>query len=356
MASNGLRVSATDFARPLLAWFEQHGRHDLPWQQPRTPYRVWVSEIMLQQTQVATVIPYFHAFMKAFPSVADLAAAESDQVMQHWAGLGYYARARNLHAAARRVVENHGGELPDDLPALMALPGIGRSTAGAIASLAFNIPAPLLDGNAKRVYARYFGVAGWPGEARIEKRLWAYAEQHTPESRPADYAQAIMDLGATVCTRKRPACELCPVHADCRALAENATECYPYPRPGKLRPLRKTRMLVLLSDDSVLMEKRPPAGIWGGLWSLPEVPEASDAQSFCTEQLGIKPGELQEQPALRHGFTHFELDIQPLLARDTQPSAARGVGGNLQSWYKLDDLPAMPAPVKRLLKTISTVD
>jgi len=344
---------ATDFAEPLLAWFEQHGRHTLPWQQPRTPYRVWVSEIMLQQTQVNTVIPYFQKFMQRFPDIAALAAADADDVMHYWAGLGYYARARNLHAAAKQVVAEHGGELPADVQALIALRGIGRSTAGAIASLAFDIPAPLLDGNAKRVYARYFGVPGWPGEARIEKRLWAYAEQHTPKSRPADYAQAIMDLGATVCTRKAPGCAHCPVREGCRALAENATECYPYPRPGKLRPLRKTRMLILLDGDSVLMQKRPPAGIWGGLWSLPEVPDASDAQTHCREQLGVQAQKLVEQTNVRHGFTHFELQIQPLLARETQAHANGIAQEPNQRWCKLSDLPAMPAPVKRLLHTIS---
>ncbi len=344
---------ATDFAAPLLAWFKKHGRHNLPWQQPRTPYRVWVSEIMLQQTQVGTVIPYFQAFMQTFPSIAALAAADSDEVMQRWAGLGYYARARNLHAAAKQVVTEHDGELPADPDALMALPGIGRSTAGAIASLAFDIPAALLDGNAKRVYARYFGVPGWPGEARIEKRLWAYAEQHTPRLRPADYAQAIMDFGATVCTRKRPACDACPVSAGCRALAENAVECYPYPRPGKLRPLRKMRMLILLSGDAVFMEKRPPAGIWGGLWSLPEVPEKSVAQTHCSENLGVRPGKLETRDTLRHGFTHFELEIQPLLARETQTHATSVSENNNQRWCILNDLPAMPAPVKRLLQNIS---
>lgn len=308
---------------------------------------------MLQQTQVNTVIPYFHAFMRRFPDVATLAAANVDDVMQHWAGLGYYARARNLHAAAMQLVQNHAGELPASVEALMALPGIGRSTAGAIASLAFDIPAPLLDGNAKRVYARYFGVAGWPGEARIEKRLWAYAEQHTPQTQAAAYAQAIMDLGATVCTRKRPQCAQCPVREACRAYAENAMECYPYPRPGKLRPLRNTRMLVLLKGDAVLMEKRPPAGIWGGLWSLPEVPENSDAQAHCRDYLGIDPGDLQKRTNLRHGFTHFELDIQPLLARNARPHAGSVADNNQQRWCKLDDLPAVPAPVKRLLQTIS---
>lgn len=349
---------ATDFAVPLLAWFEKHGRHDLPWQQPRTPYRVWISEVMLQQTQVATVIPYFLAFMQKFPDVSVLANAKADSVMQSWAGLGYYARARNMHAAAKQIVAEHDGELPADIDALQALPGIGRSTAGAIASLAFDIPAAMLDGNAKRVYARYFGVAGWPGEARIEKRLWAYAEQHTPKSRPADYTQAIMDLGATLCTRKKPDCPSCPVHENCRALAEDAVECYPYPKPGKLRPVRSTRMLILLNGGQVLMQKRPPTGIWGGLWSLPEVPEANDAQAYCQEVLGLELDELQAQPTLRHGFTHFLLDIEPLLAQavknGTGVAAKNAVSEDKgQRWCKLTALPAMPAPVKRLLDTVS---
>ena len=340
---------ATEFAQPLLVWFEQHGRHHLPWQQPRTPYRVWISEVMLQQTQVSTVIPYFEKFMRSFPSVASLAQASSDAVMQHWAGLGYYARARNMHAAAQRIVAEHHGELPADVDALMALPGIGRSTAGAIASLAFNIPAPLLDGNAKRVYARHFGVAGWPGESRIEKRLWAFAEQHTPKDRAADYAQAIMDLGAMLCTRKKPDCANCPVNTSCRARAENAVECYPYPRPGKVRPLRKTRMLILLRDNQVLLEKRPPSGIWGGLWSLPELPEKTDAVQYCRDQFALQPHSLQQQAPLRHGFTHFELEIQPLLASDVIPADSGQVQDAQQRWCKLSQLPALPAPIKRLL-------
>ena len=345
------RLSA--LAGPLLAWYERHGRHDLPWQTPRTPYRVWVSEIMLQQTQVATVIPYFHAFMQRFSDVHALAAASEDDVMAHWAGLGYYARARNLRAAAHIIVRDHGGKLPPQPDVLETLPGIGRSTAGAIASLAFNRHAAMLDGNAKRVYARYFGVPGWPGETRIEKRLWAYAEQHTPASRPADYTQAIMDLGATVCTRKRPACDECPLAADCRALAEDAVECYPYPRPGRKRGLRHTRMLILVDHQQrVLLEKRPPTGIWGGLWSLPEVPDGADPAAHSRHTLKVDPGALHQQPGQRHGFTHFELDITPLRAT-AAPVAGVGEGAG-RRWCRLDDLPALPAPINRILQATKT--
>src|SRR5690606_8097985 len=247
-----------DFARRLLAWFDRCGRHDLPWQRDRRPYAVWVSEIMLQQTQVATVIPYFERFVARFPDVEVLAEASLDDVLALWSGLGYYARARNLHRAAQLVVERYGGDLPDSLDELMALPGIGRSTAGAILAQAHGVRAPILDGNVKRVLARHAGIEGWPGEREVEQTLWAIADERTPSERVADYTQAIMDLGAMLCTRRRPACTVCPVVEDCRACRLGIQERLPSPRPKRERPRRRRMMLVVRdSQGRVLLERRP---------------------------------------------------------------------------------------------------
>ncbi|MDT0635794.1 A/G-specific adenine glycosylase [Spectribacter hydrogenoxidans] len=343
----------TEFARRLLAWFEHHGRHDLPWQNPRSGYRVWVSEIMLQQTQVATVVPYFRAFMARFPTVADLAAADSDAVMQHWAGLGYYARARNLHAAARQVVAEHGGELPADPAALQALPGIGRSTAGAIAAQAFGRRAAMLDGNAKRVLARLHAERGAPGESAWEKRLWAHAEHHTPHDRLADYTQAIMDLGATVCGRGQPACDRCPVTDLCAARSAGIEAEIPAPRKRRKRPVRRTRMLVLRrEDDRLLLHRRPPAGIWGGLWALPELPEDAEPADYCRRQLGVEPLSAGEElTEVQHGFTHFELRIRPLALRVRDGAGIMDDDQQL-AWHPRTRPPALPAPLARLIRQL----
>ncbi|MGB1880849.1 MAG: A/G-specific adenine glycosylase, partial [Gammaproteobacteria bacterium] len=259
-------------AARVIAWFEQHGRRDLPWQHPRTPYRVWLSEIMLQQTQVQTVVPYFIAFTERFPSLPALAAADIDAVLHLWSGLGYYSRARNLHRAARLVVEQHDGELPDSVEALEALPGIGRSTAAAIVAQAWDRPAAILDGNVKRVLARYHAEPGWPGDSAVLRRLWTLAEAHLPTTRACDYTQAMMDLGATVCTRSRPACPACPLREDCSARASDSQTRYPGPRPRRTLPERQTTFLILIDDHNrLLLERRPPAGIWGGLWCFPEL-------------------------------------------------------------------------------------
>ena len=306
----------TDFAARLLEWFDRSGRHDLPWQRDRRPYTVWVSEIMLQQTQVATVIPYFERFVARFPDVAPLAAAPLDDVLALWAGLGYYARARNLHRAARTVVDRYDGELPETLDELMALPGIGRSTAGAILAQAKGLRYPILDGNVKRVLARYHAIEGWPGERAIEARLWALADAHTPEARVADYTQAIMDLGATVCVRHRPACILCPVMDGCTARKLGIEARVPAPRPKRERPERRRAMLVVRdAEGRVLLERRPERGIWGGLWSLPELDDGDSAREWCERRLGASPvGEI-ELPVLVHSFTHFDLLIAPRLVR-----------------------------------------
>ena len=308
------------FARALLAWFDRHGRHDLPWQRDATPYRVWVSEIMLQQTRVAAVIPYFERFTARFPDVDALAGAELDEVLGLWSGLGYYARGRNLHAAARAVRANHGGRFPDTFEALVALPGVGRSTAGAILALAFGRRYPILDGNAKRVLARYHAVAGWPGEPRVGERLWAFAERHTPRRRVGDYTQAIMDLGATLCTRTRPTCLLCPLADGCRAHALGDPAGFPAPRPKRAYPTRE-KLLVVMRDAGgrVLVERRPPSGIWGGLWSFPEASadldlESAAAAAAAARRLRLRPGRVRALAPVEHGFTHFRLRATPVVA------------------------------------------
>ncbi len=344
-------MSERDFADRLVAWQARHGRHDLPWQRDRTPYRVWLSEIMLQQTQVTTVIPYFERFTARFASVADLAAAALDDVLHLWSGLGYYSRARNLHAAAQRVVAEHGGVFPDDQDTLATLPGIGRSTAAAIIALAHDRPAAILDGNVKRVLARYHAEAGWPGESAVMKRLWAHAEHHLPARRVRDYTQALMDLGATVCTRTRPACGHCPLHGDCRAAAAGNPGDYPGRRPRRSVPHRSTCFLIIENAAGrVLLERRPPSGVWGGLWCFPEAPdEAGVAARMAT--LGLaRYEEIARLPTLTHTFTHFRLAITPLVLRAEEAAMTLRDGGDVH-WYSADDSTriGLSAPVARLL-------
>ena len=325
------------FARALLAWFDRHGRHDLPWQRNPTPYRVWVSEIMLQQTRVTAVIPYFERFTARFPDVEALAAADLDEVLGLWSGLGYYARGRNLHAAARAVRANHDGRFPDTFEALVALPGIGRSTAGAILALACGRRYPILDGNAKRVLARFHAVTGWPGETAVRDRLWAFAERHTPRRRVGDYTQAIMDLGATLCTRTRPGCLLCPVAGGCRAHAAGDPTGYPAPRPKRAYPTREKLLLVMRdAAGRVLVERRPPSGIWGGLWSFPEASadlEFGEAAAAAASRHRLRPGRVRALAPVEHGFTHFRLratpvvvSVEPLPDQVADGEAARWIG------------------------------
>ncbi|WP_372695012.1 A/G-specific adenine glycosylase [Immundisolibacter sp.] len=342
---------ATAFADRLLAWHAHGGRHDLPWQHPRTPYRVWVSEIMLQQTQVGTVVPYFERFMARFPDIRALAAAPLDDVLHLWTGLGYYARARNLHRAAAQVCRDHEGRLPTDLAALAALPGIGRSTAGAILALGSGQRQPILDGNVKRVLCRHRAVAGWPGTTAVQARLWDIADSLTPPDHAADYTQAIMDLGALVCTRSRPRCGECPVHADCLALAADAVTHYPQPRPRRDLPQRRTALLLLRRPDGrVLLERRPPAGLWGGLWSLPEYTGAvTELADWCRVHYGLSPQAVHGGDPFIHTFSHFRLEITPLECRVQAAPTALDAPDRL--WYN----PANPArlglaaPVRRLL-------
>jgi A/G-specific adenine glycosylase len=313
----------TTVAPRLLAWFDAHGRHDLPWQRDRTPYCVWISEIMLQQTQVSTVIPFYERFMQRFPTIAALAAASLDDVLAHWAGLGYYARARNLWRAARTVAAEHGGELPAAFGALHALPGIGRSTAGAILAQAHAQRLPILDGNVKRVLARYHAVAGWPGSAAVADELWRHAEAHTPHERVADYTQAIMDLGATLCTRARPACTVCPLANDCAAALGGTQGLYPSSRPKRVRPQRHVAVLVVRAPDGrVLLERRPARGIWGGLYSLPELPADDSPRDWCARMLGAVVAAERELETVEHAFTHFDLDLAPRLLELAAPPSA----------------------------------
>ncbi|MES9942740.1 MAG: A/G-specific adenine glycosylase [Candidatus Thiodiazotropha sp. 6PLUC2] len=345
---------ANGFCKKVLAWFALHGRKQLPWQQPRDPYRVWVSEIMLQQTQVATVIDYFNRFMATFPDMKTLAEADADQVMHHWSGLGYYARARNLHQCAKQVTAQHQGGLPDDLEMLQRLPGIGRSTAGAIRSLAFAKFAPILDGNVKRVLARRFAIQGWPGQTAVSKRLWQLSEALTPHSNTADYNQAMMDLGAMICLRRKPLCHACPLVEDCQAYLKGDIASYPGSKPKKEKPVRSTQLLILRDDEvSVLLQQRPPSGIWGGLWSLPECPTEERAEVWCESNLGIYATQLHQLAPRRHSFTHFHLDITPVLLQ-VEKTRNRIMDEDSMVWYNLskpEDL-GLAAPVSRILQEI----
>jgi A/G-specific adenine glycosylase len=341
-------------AELVLDWFDRHGRKDLPWQRDPSPYRVWVSEVMLQQTQVAVVVPYFERFMARLPTLAALAAAPSDLVLHLWSGLGYYARARNLHRAAAVVVAEHGGELPTDLARLQALPGIGRSTAGAILSLALGQRHPILDGNVKRVLARCFAIPGWPGHAQVLARLWDLAEHCTPAERAGVYGQAMMDLGATLCTRAAPACGRCPLASGCAALARGDPSAFPAPKPRREVPVREVWMLILHNPaGEVLLERRPPAGVWGGLWSLPECRPGCDPADWCHSRLGAVPILVEKLPRRRHAFSHLQLDIQPLrLVLEACPMAIADGADHLWCNPRRPGTLGLAAPVARLLAEI----
>lgn len=342
-----------DFAPRLIAWQRCQGRHDLPWQGSRDPYRVWLSEIMLQQTQVSTVIPYYERFLARFPDLASLAAAEEQEVLALWSGLGYYARGRNLHKAAQRVQREYGGVFPRSREAVAELPGIGRSTAAAIVAFAYGERAAILDGNVKRVLTRIFGIDGFPGEKAVESRLWALAEKLLPAEGIEAYTQGLMDLGATLCTRGRPACAPCPFHADCQARIQGRQSQLPTPRPKRLVPQKTARMLVLLAQDgAVYLEQRPPAGIWGGLWALPTLPEAlPDAEigAWVARHWGFSLGPVRSLETLSHAFTHFRLDIQPRLCTVLERQPALRQDDLIRvAPADLADAP-LPAPVRRIL-------
>lgn len=301
------------FSDRLLVWFEQHGRHDLPWQLEQLPYRVWISEIMLQQTQVVTVIPYFKRFTKAFPDVGTLANANLDKVLHLWTGLGYYARARNLHKAAKIISQEYQGQFPLTLDEIVALPGIGRSTAGAILSLACEKRHPILDGNVKRVLSRYHGVEGWPGQKKVEEKLWSYAELYTPTESVRDYTQAIMDLGATLCTRRNPTCDVCPLTKDCFARKTERQHDFPGSKPKKIIPNKETVFAIIEnSEGEVLLQQRPPTGIWGGLWCFPEFTSNESLVGKIKRQYGLNIKQQTEYKSFKHTFSHFHLMIRPV--------------------------------------------
>ncbi|HTP39798.1 MAG TPA: A/G-specific adenine glycosylase [Steroidobacteraceae bacterium] len=346
-------ASTAAIAPLLVRWHAVHGRHDLPWQQHRTPYRVWISEVMLQQTQVSTVIPYYERFLQRFPTVAALAAAPPDEVLHLWSGLGYYSRARNLQRAAQQVVAAHGGELPTDFDALNALPGIGRSTAGAILALSCEQRHPILDGNVRRVLARCFGVEGPPNERAVEQQLWSLAERCTPFDHVAIYTQAIMDLGATLCTRSRPRCGHCPLQGICSAHLTGREQQLPAARKRAARGEKQVHLLLAqLDDGSVLLQRRPERGVWGGLWSPPEFDSPEDALQFCQSTLRDAQPRLQPLASIEHAFTHFDLHIHPHRVR------CAGLGGVMEGagtlWYnpRSPQRVGLPAPIQSLIETL----
>lgn len=344
------------FSRCLLVWFDRHGRKDLPWQRNRTAYRVWLSEVMLQQTQVKTVIPYFLKFTERFPDVAALAGAADDDVMSRWAGLGYYARARNLLRCARTVMTDFAGRFPHSVEQLQSLPGIGRSTAGAIVAQAYGKRGVILDGNVKRILTRTAAISGWPGKASVQRELWALADRLTPDERIADYTQAIMDLGATVCRRSKPLCTVCPLSKYCQAYLQDNVGEFPASKPGKKLPVRYTNMLICQYQGEILLVKRPPAGIWGGLWSLPELEDELDRvrlQCMLDRQLGLKMTGYSKGIQFIHTFSHFRLKVQPWYV-SVQPVPSR-IGETGGRFYAREVLPevGMPRPVETLLRCIS---
>ncbi|MGP4123685.1 MAG: A/G-specific adenine glycosylase [Sodalis sp. (in: enterobacteria)] len=343
---------ALPYAQLVLKWYQQFGRKTLPWQLEKTPYKVWLSEVMLQQTQVMTVIPYFQRFISKFPTVGQLAAAPLDEVLHLWSGLGYYARARNLHKAAQLINERYAGEFPEDFNAICALPGIGRSTAGAILSLALDRRYPILDGNVKRVLARFYAIAGWPGEKEVEKCLWRHSEQVTPARKVAQFNQAMMDLGSMVCTRAQPKCKLCPLHCGCQAYGSDSWASYPGKKPKQTLPGKIAWFLMLQNDNRVWLEQRPAMGLWGGLFCFPQFSELK-ALSLWLTQHGFPDGKSEQLTVFRHAFSHFHLDIIPIWQKVGAFQGCMDAGSGL--WYNLAQPQAvgLAAPVKRLLLQLS---
>ncbi|MNR80642.1 A/G-specific adenine glycosylase [compost metagenome] len=363
-SASSANISATELADPsfsadVISWQKQHGRHALPWQNTRDAYRVWLSEIMLQQTQVAAVIPYYLRFLETFPTVASLAAAPSEEVMAHWSGLGYYSRARNLHKCAQMVVAEYGGVFPSDPDLLEQLPGIGRSTAAAISAFSYGTRAAILDGNVKRVFARVFGVERYPGEKAVENELWLRAVALLPQTGVEAYTQGLMDLGATLCTRNRPSCQRCPLAHRCIAYATGRTNELPIRKPKKAVPEKETTMLLIVNKQEVLLEQRPDKGIWGGLLSLPEIEAASATDPVLFDaamaQAVARFGPVASQEKLSmftHVFTHFKLHITPYHIALTR--RLERAGEDQYVWYpvaKMADAP-LPAPVKKLLLAV----
>lgn len=335
----------------MLGWYQEHGRKDLPWQIDSSPYHTWLSEIMLQQTQVKTVLPYYQSFKTRFPDIHSLAQASIDEVLHLWTGLGYYTRARNLHKCAQIVSSQYQGQFPDTLEQLEALPGIGRSTAGAILSLSMDIPAPILDGNVKRVLCRFFCIEGWSGTSSVQKQLWQVAERLMPEKQVKAYNQSLMDLGATICKRSKPLCEACPLAPQCEAYQSGQQALFPQAKPKKTLPQKHCHMLILQNKKGqVLLEQRPSQGLWGGLWSLPEFSDLKALQKHCQQQQW-KITEQSELEPVKHTFSHFQLFIHPVLCKVSQEPARIGEAKTL--WYQAQKQQiGLAAPVKKLIERV----
>jgi A/G-specific adenine glycosylase len=347
-------TDAASFASTVLDWDRRYGRHDLPWQQ-QDAYRVWLSEIMLQQTQVSTVIPYYQNFLEHFPDLNRLASASIDEVLQHWQGLGYYARARNLHKAAGIIRDQHDGRFPQTIEAVEALPGIGRSTAGAILSFAFGQHWPILDGNVKRVLARCFRVPGWYGQSDTMKQLWYLSESITPAQNSAEFNQAMMDIGSMVCLRSKPKCEACPLKKMCASYRLHSQADYPQKKPKRVRPNRSTLMLLHRREDQILLWRRPPSGIWGGLWSLPEVDNEAAIELWQQSFLStVQVSKTIQKNVIHHQFTHFSLDISlAIIELESLPENISDTDNYV--WIEIDSLAryGLPTPVRKLLSTLA---
>lgn len=339
------------FSDAMIAWYEQHGRKNLPWQLDNSPYHAWLSEVMLQQTQVATVIPYYQRFTEAFPDIHSLANASIDEVLHLWTGLGYYNRARNLHKCAQIISKQYQGKFPNSTEALEALPGIGRSTAGAILSLSMNIPAPILDGNVKRVFCRYQCIEGWSGESKVQKHLWQLAEKLLPQKQVKAYNQSLMDLGANICKRSKPLCEVCPLAPRCQSYASKSQHIFPQSKPRKTLPQKHCHMLLLQKEDgSIYLEQRPAQGLWGGLWSLPEFEDMTAVEQHCRQQrLPLK--KLKELDSIKHTFSHFHLFIHPVLCHITREPAR--IANTNSLWYQPQiKKVGLATPIKKLIEQV----
>jgi A/G-specific adenine glycosylase len=350
-------LSAEEIQASLLYWYDHHGRKSLPWQYHKSPYRVWLSEVMLQQTQVATVIPYFERFIATFPDLPALALAEEEAVLHLWTGLGYYSRARNLHKAARLIYSTYNNKFPDNLEDLQKLPGVGRSTAGAILAIAFEKKAAILDGNVKRFLTRLHGILIWPGEKNTHEELWRLAERYTPVERIADYTQAIMDIGATLCVRGQPRCHECPFANHCQAHLQGLAKQLPQKKPAKVLPVRTVTLLIIRDRAQVLLEKRPPTGVWGSLWSLPEITEvatAADIKAACLQRYGQTAKQVSFTKSFRHTFSHYHLDILPAII-EVRANRRKVMAADQKIWYNLQQPAALglPAPIKILLQKLT---
>ncbi|MFW5440565.1 MAG: A/G-specific adenine glycosylase [Methylophilaceae bacterium] len=342
----------TALSNAVIVWQKQYGRHDLPWQNTTDPYAIWVSEIMLQQTRVAAVIGYYAAFMNHFPSISTLANATQENVLQCWSGLGYYSRARNLHHAAQKIVYGFHGAFPKAFDDILSLPGIGRSTAAAISTFAFNKPEPILDGNVKRVFARHFIIEGWTSSPAVQQKLWAIAERENPMEDAIAYTQGLMDLGATICSRSKPKCNHCPLNHSCKAFAKNKTHVIPTPKPKKILPEKETIMLLILLGDEVLLEKRPQKGIWAGLWSLPEINMQDIASKIAQEKFGLTVEPDEPLAIVNHVFTHYKLAITPQSLQVTCTPKQMQMPGYI--WLAIEDAigAALPTPVRNILLSL----